>query len=338
MSNNEIKFKSDNLYQFRKEKGISQEELGNIIGVSRQAVSKWESGERVPDINNLNALCKTFDKTLEDFIEGADELLKTEYNYHKKKINLKRVLIFAFFAMIILYILTVIIKATVINIMFIKMNKYKEAKEYYYISQTNYYSNGNYLETDVYDSKFIYFKDKVQNVVEYNTNGNPPYSKKIWTYTDKGELFEVLNDENRTSHFYLQIHIPYLEPTESSPYDLTCKKITKLYNISFILDPLKVLKIDFKNNDLIFETKYKNDIYKYSNFKDKIFIDMKKGLLSKEEKYMGEVLVENTVYYGYNFEQIRDEELFLTEDEKNEIKEKHRIESEEYNRLMQQNN
>lgn len=34
----------ERLYQLRRERGISQEELANIVGVSRQAVQKWESG------------------------------------------------------------------------------------------------------------------------------------------------------------------------------------------------------------------------------------------------------------------------------------------------------
>ena len=34
----------ERLYQLRKSKGISQEELANVVGVSRQAVQKWESG------------------------------------------------------------------------------------------------------------------------------------------------------------------------------------------------------------------------------------------------------------------------------------------------------
>ena len=35
----------ERLYQLRRERGISQEELANIVGVSRQAVQKWESGD-----------------------------------------------------------------------------------------------------------------------------------------------------------------------------------------------------------------------------------------------------------------------------------------------------
>ena len=49
---------ADRIQQLRKSKGISQEELANSIGVSRQAVSKWESAQSVPDIEKiiLNAI------------------------------------------------------------------------------------------------------------------------------------------------------------------------------------------------------------------------------------------------------------------------------------------
>ena len=44
----------------RKRMGISQEELGHRMGVSRQAVSKWETGRAVPDMENLLALARLF--------------------------------------------------------------------------------------------------------------------------------------------------------------------------------------------------------------------------------------------------------------------------------------
>lgn len=46
----------ERLYQLRKGWGISQEELANAVGVSRQAVQKWEAGASTPDLNNLSAL------------------------------------------------------------------------------------------------------------------------------------------------------------------------------------------------------------------------------------------------------------------------------------------
>ena len=46
------------VFQARKAKGLSQEELAEAIGVSRQAVSKWETGEAMPDLEKLTALCR----------------------------------------------------------------------------------------------------------------------------------------------------------------------------------------------------------------------------------------------------------------------------------------
>lgn len=51
--------------QLRKEKGLSQEDFGNQLGVSRQAISKWELEEATPDTDNLVALSDYFNVSLE---------------------------------------------------------------------------------------------------------------------------------------------------------------------------------------------------------------------------------------------------------------------------------
>lgn len=60
----------DRLYQLRKARGISQEELSDIVGVSRQAVQKWESGASKPDMDNLVAIARYFGVTLDYLITG----------------------------------------------------------------------------------------------------------------------------------------------------------------------------------------------------------------------------------------------------------------------------
>lgn len=50
----------DNLKTLRKLKKMSQEELAEKVGVSRQSVSKWETGEAYPEMNNILELCKIF--------------------------------------------------------------------------------------------------------------------------------------------------------------------------------------------------------------------------------------------------------------------------------------
>ena len=48
---------SEQLVKLRKEKGISQEALAEVIGVSRQAISKWETGATQPEMSNIIRLC-----------------------------------------------------------------------------------------------------------------------------------------------------------------------------------------------------------------------------------------------------------------------------------------
>lgn len=52
---------SDNLSELRKLRGFSQEELANMIGVSRQTLSKYETGESLPDIEKCRLLADTFE-------------------------------------------------------------------------------------------------------------------------------------------------------------------------------------------------------------------------------------------------------------------------------------
>ena len=62
----------ERLYQLRKGRGISQEELAHTVGVSRQAVQKWEAGAATPDLNNLSALADYFAVSLDYLVRGIE--------------------------------------------------------------------------------------------------------------------------------------------------------------------------------------------------------------------------------------------------------------------------
>ena len=62
---------NEKIYYYRKRAKLSQEELAAQVGVSRQAVSKWELGDATPELDKLAALAKAFGVT-------ADELLSEE--------------------------------------------------------------------------------------------------------------------------------------------------------------------------------------------------------------------------------------------------------------------
>ena len=58
---------------YRKKLNISQEALGARLGVSRQAVSKWETDQSVPDMNNLLALAREFSISVAELTETPEE-------------------------------------------------------------------------------------------------------------------------------------------------------------------------------------------------------------------------------------------------------------------------
>lgn len=59
---------SDNIMQLRKMKRMSQEDLAEKLGVSRQTLSKWETGESLPDIEKCKLLAEIFEVTLDDMV------------------------------------------------------------------------------------------------------------------------------------------------------------------------------------------------------------------------------------------------------------------------------
>ena len=58
----------------RKEKGMTQEDLSNAMGISPQAVSKWENDQTCPDISALPKLSKLLGVTVDELLEGKQEL------------------------------------------------------------------------------------------------------------------------------------------------------------------------------------------------------------------------------------------------------------------------
>ncbi len=59
---------NDNIKKFRKVKKLTQEQVAEKLNVSRQTVSKWESGETIPDIYNCCELAKLYEITVDDLL------------------------------------------------------------------------------------------------------------------------------------------------------------------------------------------------------------------------------------------------------------------------------
>ena len=76
---------AEKLKDLRKQKGISQEQLAEKIYVSRQAITKWESGNGLPDIENLIAISSLFNESLDSLLSEEKSLItKNEFLYESR--------------------------------------------------------------------------------------------------------------------------------------------------------------------------------------------------------------------------------------------------------------
>ena len=84
---------NEKLQELRKNKGLTQEELAEILFVSRTAISKWESGRGYPNIESLKAIARLFSITVDELL-SSEELLNIAEQDNKQRENHIRDLIF----------------------------------------------------------------------------------------------------------------------------------------------------------------------------------------------------------------------------------------------------
>lgn len=78
---------NDKLKKLRQERGYSQQQLADKLNISRQAISKWENGKAIPDIENLQLLCEIYDVSFDTMFgnEKDDSNLESLPVEHKPK-------------------------------------------------------------------------------------------------------------------------------------------------------------------------------------------------------------------------------------------------------------
>ena len=79
---------SEKLYKLRKEHGLSQEQLADALGVSRQAISKWEGGAAIPEVEKLLALSKYFGVTTDYLLNDGLDACETKLTREAKRTQL----------------------------------------------------------------------------------------------------------------------------------------------------------------------------------------------------------------------------------------------------------
>ncbi len=70
----------DFLYSLRREKGMTQAQLAAMLGVTNKAVSKWETGEAMPETSQLVPIARIFGVTVDELLEGRRKDKEETFN------------------------------------------------------------------------------------------------------------------------------------------------------------------------------------------------------------------------------------------------------------------
>lgn len=203
---------NEKIIKLRKEQGLSQEEFGNKINVSRQAVSKWESEQTKPDIDKIKEIAKlfnvTYDYLLNDEIDEVINVSKeSEENQNKKvKKKNKHIILKIFIVIFCIYLLISIYK-------FIALYKFYKiadsfSEENYYMS-TIYYDKNDEPVLNHYVKKVGNRKIEAgispfddENAVRDEDGNVLPHHISFWDY-DKKIHYELMYDNENKEYIYI---------------------------------------------------------------------------------------------------------------------------------------
>ena len=295
----------EKIIKLRKEKGLSQEEFGNAINVSRQAVSKWESEQTKPDIDKLKEIAKFFNVSYEyllnDEIENLEETQKESAPKPKKT---KKIIARIVSILVLIYLLISIYKL---------------------IGLVRFYKFADRFSEDNYSMLEIYSKDDV-NLMDYATKKvgdriikttSNPYDEESPVVNENGEIipYDIEFIDTKTKEWY-KLH--YDNETKTYQYQDCRRNVDTEEELNAILNGdrhyLKELTLDFIPSDFkeIVTTAF-NPLSKVSILRNEIYVNnfnkvKMRTLLTKDgllENYIMETELDGKIEVGahYNYVQ-----------------------------------
>ena len=158
--------------KLRKEKNMTQEELGNILGVTGKAVSRWETGNGVPDISIVNNVSEVLEVTTTELLNGErvtslknknlDEITENSIDFYKSKLIKK-------FKKVLVILLSIIFALTSILLLIFYVNNYNKYQLYRISSGTSKVSLSGILSINndrntLVISKLNYMDNNIGNI------------------------------------------------------------------------------------------------------------------------------------------------------------------------------
>lgn len=191
-----LKFNGNKLSEIRRKKEMSQEKLGELLGVTRQTIYLWESNQTLPDIEKVGKMCEIFEKNFEDFMDGRTNLKRSENSTVHKKINLRKFLKFILIVLLLIFIFYFIN----CNIKFIRLNKiltkWKDLNnlDNYYVKIIESSTDKNsILKEDICYEK--YYKNKILKTVIKKNSETEEISTIIIRDFNTKEMYIINEDE-----------------------------------------------------------------------------------------------------------------------------------------------
>lgn len=183
-----------NLESLRKQKGWSQDDLADRLNLTRQAVSKWETGSSKPDIDNVKNISQLFSVKIDDLLNNEvveDKAVSLNFEKKEKRENIIKTIKFAIIALVIVYLITVIYKFASLLIIVNGVQKYANLNNYHYVITT-------YDENGLKEKEECWFKDGVSKTVNTIYNHNEKNEATIFIDFKEKEGY-IVNDDGKGS-------------------------------------------------------------------------------------------------------------------------------------------
>lgn len=167
------------IMEFRKKKGLSQEELAEKVGVARQTISKWELGETSPDLKQAKELSMIFKVSLDELVDNdlKDILVEKTSNTEKLAGLILKLIKFGIIFIIILPILYIIIFVAYKNI------RVNDSGRLMSVS----------IECNLHNEKYNYSFDYYETTGQIKEAGGDAYLSNIIDFAKYDDAYQSLD-------------------------------------------------------------------------------------------------------------------------------------------------
>ncbi len=207
------------LTEYRIQKGLTQEELGKILGVSNKAVSKWENGSAMPRLDMMVKITSFFGVSIDEFIDNnakskSEQEMEQKYNkLYNEKMKKNRIIRFLLLIILPLYLLINILIYVFGPPVIVKL-KYRELPDYAKMKPVEfagYNMNFDKPETEVKMAGFSLtfpegtaLNDSFSNAEEYEKYYKYSESETTESDTEKLDFYQLVYtyDKDLEHYFY----------------------------------------------------------------------------------------------------------------------------------------